>query len=214
MKIWGETIFDIVYLLFAIISGIIILKKPKNDFQKLMGFSVLTLGIGDAFHLVPRILSYFVNADFNMYLGIGKLVTSITMTIFYILIYHVYIKQEKITENKLITKLVYVLSIIRIALCLLPQNQWTTNDGSISIGIIRNIPFVILGITIIVLYFKDRNNIEKMKNIWCYILFSFMFYIPVVIGAGVYPILGMFMLPKTICYMLIIGVFNKMLKEN
>lgn len=214
MKIWGETIFDIIYLLFAIISGSIILKKQKNNIQKLMGISVLTLGIGDAFHLVPRVLNYFVESNLDMYLGVGKLVTSITMTVFYILIYHVYIKQENISENKLITKIIYILSGIRIALCLLPQNQWITNDGNLFVGIVRNIPFVILGIMIIVLYFKDRKIIGKMKNVWCYILLSFVFYIPVVVGAGEYPILGMFMLPKTICYMLIIGVFNKMIKED
>lgn len=214
MKIWGETIFDIVYLLFAILSGFIILKKNKNSTQKLMGISILTLGIGDAFHLVPRILSYFINADLNMYLGIGKLITSLTMTVFYILIYHVYIKQDNVRENKLVTKFIYILSVIRFVLCLLPQNQWITNDGLLGIGIIRNVPFVILGIMIVVLYFKDKNNIGKMKNVWCYILLSFVFYIPVVVGAGTYPILGMFMLPKTICYMLIIGVFNKILKEN
>lgn len=35
------------------------------------------------------------------------------------------------------------------------------------------------------------------------------FYIPVAVYAGVVPTLGMLMLPKTICYMILIGVFLK-----
>ena len=37
---------------------------------------------------------------------------------------------------------------------------------------------------------------------WLYILLSFAFYIPVAVGAGLIPMLGMLMIPKTICYIL------------
>ena len=33
------------------------------------------------------------------------------------------------------------------------------------------------------------------------------FYIPVAVGAGMIPILGMLMLPKTVCYILMVVVF-------
>ena len=78
---YGESTFDILYLIFSIISGCIMLAKAQNRTQKLMGFSALILGCGDAFHLVPRVLNYFVDADFTAALGIGKLVTSVTMTV-------------------------------------------------------------------------------------------------------------------------------------
>ena len=65
MKVYGETIFDICYLLIAIITGIIIYAKSKNKLGKMMGASTLILGIGDSFHLVPRMLDYFVDADFT-----------------------------------------------------------------------------------------------------------------------------------------------------
>ena len=83
---YGESLFDILYIITAVVIGISILLKDKNKLSKLMGYSVLILGIGDSFHLIPRVLNYFINYDFNMYLGIGKLVTSITMTLFYIFI--------------------------------------------------------------------------------------------------------------------------------
>ena len=126
---YGESLFDIVYILLAIIMGIkILLSKSKSS--KLMGSSVLILGLGDAFHLIPRILNYFINYDFNMYLGIGKLVTSITMTIFYIFMYYIYLKVYNNKENKNVTFIIFFmslpllqLSIIRIILCLFPQNK-------------------------------------------------------------------------------------------
>ena len=36
---------------------------------------------------------------------------------------------------------------------------------------------------------------------------SFLFYIPVAVGAGEVPILGMLMLPKTVCYILLVLTF-------
>ena len=83
---YGESTFDIIYLLFAIISGIVILAKRRDSIGKLMGSAALILGCGDAFHLVPRVLNYFIESDFTAWLGFGKLVTSITMTFFYMLI--------------------------------------------------------------------------------------------------------------------------------
>ncbi|MBQ9061562.1 MAG: hypothetical protein IJ121_01855 [Eubacterium sp.] len=81
-----ESAFDFFYLLAAIITGVLILRKASDrsdQIVRLMGISVLVLGCGDAFHLVPRVLNYFLDADFTAALGIGKLVTSITMTMIY-----------------------------------------------------------------------------------------------------------------------------------
>lgn len=209
MKEYGETIFDICYLLIAIVIGIYLLAKGKNKQGKLMGIATLVLGLGDSFHLVPRMLDYFVDADFTAPLGIGKLITSITMTMFYIFMYYIYKENYKVEDNKIIKISIWLLAVIRIALCLLPQNKWFTNDGSVTIGIIRNIPFVIMGAIIIYLYFINRRKDKTFKNMWIYILLSFLFYIPVVVGASSIPMLGMFMLPKTICYILIIVLFKK-----
>lgn len=209
MKVYGETIFDIAYLLIAICVGIYLLVKSKNKGQKLMGIATLILGLGDSFHLVPRVLDYFVDKDFSMALGVGKLVTSITMTIFYICMYYIYLNTYEVKENKKVTNSVLVLAIVRIVLCLFPQNNWLTNNSPLSWGVIRNVPFLILGALIVVLYFKQRKEVKSFKNIWLFVTLSFLFYIPVVVGASTIPMLGMFMLPKTVCYILIILAFRK-----
>ena len=97
---YGESAFDIIYLLFAVTAGIFILCKRRDRIGKLMGFAVLILGCGDAFHLVPRVLNYFIDADFTAWLGVGKLITSVTMTVFYVLMYLLWIRAYEKPENK------------------------------------------------------------------------------------------------------------------
>ena len=213
---YGESFFDILYLLFAIILGIRMLKLASKDSNgKLMGTAVLILGLGDAFHLVPRVLNYFVDSDFTAALGVGKLVTSVTMTVFYIFVFWIWQKLYDMKGSTVKTgKIIYVLAAVRIILCLLPQNHWFTNEGSVTWGIIRNVPFVLIGAIIVYLYYIKKDKIRSMKNIWLLVTLSFLFYIPVAVGASVVPMLGMLMLPKTVCYMIMIWIFYKYAKKE
>jgi len=204
---YGESCFDILYLLFAICCGILILRNARSRTEKHMGWAALILGVGDAFHLVPRVLNYFVNADFTAALGIGKLVTSLTMTVFYIFMYYIWLGYYRETPQKGVTQAVWCLSALRFILCLFPQNGWMQNESSMTWGILRNLPFTALGILIIVLYFRNRGETKRFRLIWLYVTLSFLFYLPVAVGAGLLPILGMLMLPKTICYILILIAF-------
>ena len=204
---YGESTFDILYLLFAIISGCLILRRARNRTERQMGLAALILGCGDAFHLVPRVLNYFVEADFTAALGIGKLVTSVTMTVFYLLLYYVWLGYYREQENRSVTVSLWALTVLRVALCLFPQNGWLENSSGMTWGIIRNIPFVLLGAAVCWLYFRKRAEDRVFRPVWLYILLSFLFYIPVAVGAGAVPMLGMLMLPKTVCYILLIVVF-------
>lgn len=206
---YGESAFDVLYLLFAIASGLVILRRARSKAEKLMGLAALILGCGDAFHLVPRVLNYFADAAFTAALGIGKLVTSVTMTVFYVLLYYVWLRYYGEEEKRGHTMAVWGLCAVRIILCLFPQNGWLENSSDVTWGIIRNVPFVILGAVICVMYFQKRTADRTFSPVWIYILLSFLFYIPVAVAAGIVPILGMLMLPKTVCYILMIVAFLK-----
>ena len=214
MRIYGEIIFDICYLIIAIVTGVYIFVKYRNKLGGLMGSATLLLGSGDAFHLVPRVLKNFIQYDFTAALGIGKLVTSVTMTIFYILMFYIYKNKFKVENTKKIELSIWILAIIRIILCMLPQNNWITNEGSLMMGIIRNIPFTIMGLIIIVIYYKKRAEYKEFKHVWLNVLLSFVFYLIVVLGTEAVPALGALMIPKTICYILIIIAFTKMIKKS
>lgn len=73
--------------------------------------------------------------------------------------------------------------------------------------------FVILGAVICYLYFAEKREGRTFSLMWLYILLSFLFYIPVAVFAGLVPMLGMLMLPKTICYILMIVAFLKNMNE-
>jgi hypothetical protein len=204
---YGESLFDILYLLFTITAGIIILIKARNKTEKMMGIAALILGCGDAFHLVPRVLNYFVDADFTAALGIGKLVTSITMTVFYIILWFIGLSVYNLSGKRSLSAAIITIAAIRAALCLFPQNGWIENSSDMTWGIIRNIPFVALGIIVIILFFNHQKEIGRFRLIWLWSSLSFAFYIPVAVFAGIVPILGMLMLPKTICYIIIVFTF-------
>ena len=206
---YGESTFDIVYLVFAIVLGVCILRRRRDAIGRLMGSAVLVLGCGDAFHLIPRVLNYFIDRDFTVWLGFGKLVTSVTMTVFYLLLYRLWLRVYGERENRRLRLAVYALTAIRILLCLLPQNRWFQNEGSVLWGVIRNVPFVALGCIDVVLYHRRRTAVRCFRPVWLLITLSFLFYLPVAVAASLVPMLGMLMLPKTVCYMLLVWAFWK-----
>lgn len=211
-----ETTFDVVYLITVVTLGIIMIMKNNGKKQYfLFGVMAVTLGVGDSFHLVPRAIALCTTGleNYTFALGIGKFITSITMTIFYILLYYVWRLRYKIEGKNGITLAIYLLSITRIILCLFPQNGWTSINAPLSWGIYRNIPFALLGILIIILFYKSakENNDKSFRFMWLTIVLSFAFYIPVVLFADTIPLVGMLIIPKTCAYVwtVLIG-FNSM----
>ena len=200
-----ETVFDIFYLTTVIAIGIIMMSRCKGNAQfRLFGIMAITLGAGDAFHLVPRALALCTTGleNFTFQLGLGKLITSMTMTVFYILLYYVWRKRYDIKGQNGLTASIYILSALRVILCLCPQNQWFVANSPVSWGIIRNIPFTIMGLIIIFIFYRSakENNDIAFKYMWLTIVLSFGFYIPVVLWGDVVPMVGMLMIPKTLAY--------------
>lgn len=140
--------------------------------------------------------------NFTATLGIGKLITSITMTIFYVLLYYVWRIRYHVQGRNGLTACIYLFAAARIILCLFPQNRWTSADAPLAWGIYRNIPFILLGLLIIVLFFKkaSETNDRGFRHMWLAIVLSFGFYIPVVLFADAVPMIGMLMIPKTCAY--------------
>lgn len=205
MQAIGETLFDVIYLVTVITVGIIMMCKGKGIKEYfLFGVMAVTLGFGDAFHLIPRVLALCTTGleNFTVWLGAGKWITSVTMTVFYIILYYVWRIRYQVKEAKGITIAVYTLSAIRIALCFFPQNKWLSADAPLSWGIYRNIPFALLGLLIIVLFYHSakKNQDREYRFMWLTIVLSFGFYIPVVLWADVYPLIGLLMIPKTCAY--------------
>lgn len=195
-----EAIFDSSYLFVSLLIGCFMLVDGKLT----MGIMAIILVFGDAFHLVPRMLAVFSEKEeiLRRALGRGKQIASITMTVFYLFLW--YIVEETGNSAIWLIMTVYLLAVIRIVLCLLPQNQWQDRHPPIRWGIWRNIPFFLLGIIVAVRFFLFREAVGELRWVWLAVLLSFLFYLPVVLWSNRKPQVGMLMFPKTCMYVWIL----------
>lgn len=204
--------FDLAYLSVALILSIFMLLNKQYIFFVM----ALILVFGDSFHLIPRIsmikeflfgnkdISDMSDKDRDKYLsrkyefslGLGKQVSSISMTVFYIFLY---LGLDLINMGIVYNHIFYFLAIIRIALCFHRGNNWYKKEGSLKWGIIRNIPFVLMAVMIIIALLKSSYIAISIA-----VFFSFAFYLPVVLFSGKNPKVASLMLPKTICYVAIL----------
>ncbi len=201
----GEAVFCIIYLVFDIFAAWIFLTHVEGrEYIKLFGILTLVLAGGDAFHLVPRIINAFKETfdGYEFWAGLGLMISSITMTIFYLLLYQVWdsLFPNSMTSGIILATL-YGCAFLRIILCLFPQNNWFKKEGNPKWGIYRNVPFVVVGLIMILLYAN-----VKMYAMAIAILISFCCYMPVVLWGKKHPMVGMLMMPKTAAYMWMIGI--------
>lgn len=204
-----ETLFDAVYLIGVITVGLRMVGKSGHNQQfKLFGLMAVLLGAGDAFHLIPRsyaLLTTGLEANAAA-LGFGKFITSITMTIFYVLLYHIWRQRYQIEGRTGLTLSIYGLAIARIVLCFFPQNDWLNYNAPVSWGIYRNIPFAVMGAIIIWIFYSEVKIHADMnfKFMWLAIVLSFALYIPVVLWATTIRWIGILMIPKTLAYVWVV----------
>lgn len=198
-----EAVFDILYLAVATIIGVVLLVGASgNPPRAWAGVMALVLVGGDAFHLIPRIRVIMTGDEeaLRRALGRGKQITSITMTLFYVILFYIGTLIFAPPDAVAWACFAYSLALIRFVLCLLPQNQWTERDPPVRWGVLRNVPFFALGATVAALFFVFRKASPGLGLVWLAIILSFAFYLPVVLWANKNPKIGMLMLPKTAVY--------------
>ena len=146
------------------------------------------LGAGDSFHLVPRSYALWTTGmEANAAaLGIGKFITSVTMTVFYLILYYIWRERYQIRERKTLTGVMWFLACLRIGLCLLPQNEW--------------------------LSYHQPDPVFRFMPLAAGL--SFGFYLPVVLFSGAVPAVGMLMIPKTLAYVWMIWMARRLYKEE
>lgn len=207
----AESIFSISYLIFDLIAAIIFFSKSLNN-NTLFLFGILTfiLGFGDAFHLVPRIFRDFniEKENIEWWIGFGLAFSSITMTIFYIILYYIWLNIfPDIYYPIILSPIIWISALLRIILCLFPQNNWFSYKGNSMWSIYRNIPFVFTGASVATLYFISDNLFNfHLNQIGIAIIISFICYLPVVLFSKKNPKIGLLMIPKTLAYVWIITI--------
>ena len=214
-----ETLFDAVYLTLVITLGVKMIRGCHGQAQfRLFGIMAVVLGAGDSFHLVPRAFALCTTGleNYTAALGLGKWITSVTMTVFYLLLYYVWRQRYRVSGMGCLTALVYLLAGLRVLLCMMPQNQWLSADAPLAWGIYRNIPFALLGLVVILLFYRSarQRGDKAFRWIWLTIVLSFGFYIPVVLWADAFPLVGMLMIPKTCAYVWTVWIGYSAMKRE
>lgn len=217
----GESVFCIGYLVFDLIAGIIFLTNGSEQLFLLYGIMTLLLGFGDAFHLVPRVIKHIKGESERVkwWMNFGLAVTSVTMTVFYIILLYIWKVQNVSQSNQAVSELVarqrisgisglftgiiWSTALARIAICLMPQNDWF-GEGNRRLSLCRNIIFSIIGVAEIILFLMMGGSYGIAMAV-C-ILLSFLFYMPVTLYAKENPKIGMLMIPKTIMYIIMISL--------
>ncbi len=209
-----EIAFGLLYLGVIFVLGVFLIKDNKGwTLYTLFGCMAFVLVLSDSFYLVAKIMASTSgdNEKYASLIGTGKLIMAIAIIIFYLLLYFVWKLQYSASDVRIIEGFLYVLAIIRIVLCLLPQNQWLSQTQPILWNIICNIPFLIICILMIVLFAREIRLKRDKDFIFMpvAIFLSVLFYIPTIF----WPELILLNALKLLCYAWIIWMgYNDMKK--
>ena len=102
---------------------------------------------------------------------------------------------------------IWISAVVRIVICMFPQNNWCTDEGNMKLSVIRNTVFAVTGIGVIILYLISGNTYGyHMTRMVAAIIISFGCYLPVTLFSKTKPKVGLLMIPKTCAYMWIIAM--------
>ena len=210
-QVMMETTFNVIYLIYICVIVVLMSKNMKKVTQKELAtakrirLAFLALFIGDLGHVGARLIALFSgDVDLNyVVLGIGTLVESVGL-IFLFMIYTDAWRIHFDRQKSLLFKVLVGVGIVGLIIFIFPQNQWTAPTAPYEWQVIRNIPWVLQGIVLSILIFRDARATDdkQLVKIGIYIFLSFFFYTPVLFFGELAPMLGMLMIIGTIVYML------------
>ena len=85
----GECFFDLAYLSTALTLSTIMCVRSPGRYYTMFGGMAILLACGAAFHLFPRFIGLLTDDMNAFWLGLGKLITSVTMTVFCVVLYSI-----------------------------------------------------------------------------------------------------------------------------
>lgn len=205
-----EVSFNIVYLLtIYVLVALMFVRRSlaaEDVIAKYFLLAFLLLAIGDTGHVGFRVIAYLNGGlDVNATLvGLGALSTAFTVGIFYILFIEIWRVRFDQPRDWFYYSLVGV-GILRLAIFVLPQNEWGSVVPPFEWSLARNIPLMINGIAvaILMLLYARKENDRFFFNVAIWVFVSFGFYLPVILFVQQVPMIGMLMIPKTIAYVVI-----------
>jgi hypothetical protein len=212
LKMYVEVGFNILYLIVVwTMNGVMSMQmgRVSAENQKtasLFRWAFVLLALGDTGHVGFRVAAYALGGleKNNILIGIGTVATAITVTFFYVIM--LYIWKERFRGKFGLLEYFLLANVpVRLMVMAFPQNDWGNSVTPVFWGLFRNLFLVILGVGVLYLYLRDSIKTKDRLFRWmgyC-VLFSYLFYTPVILFSRDIPIIGMLMIPKTIMYVAI-----------
>lgn len=205
-----EVSFNIVYLAAIYILVVVMwtrrqsVQSSEKSVANWFFLAFLLLAIGDTGHVGFRVIAYASGGlEQNAVLvGLGALSTAITITFFYMIFLEVWRVRFKQPRSILYYSLLG-FGVVRLILFVFPQNQWGNLVPPFEWSLFRNIPLMIVGIGVallFLLYGIKEDSFFTQLSIWIFV--SYAFYLPVILFVRDIPMIGMLMIPKTIAYVI------------
>ncbi len=224
MRIWSEISFNLLYLVG--IYWLVILMVRRRDHvmarKKRLGnlfiWAFALLALGDTGHVGFRVWAYALGGleqtitlfgrDMGL-VGLGALATSITVTLFYVLVLVIW--HERFGKPYgWFGGLLLAAAVIRFLIMLSPNNEWNNVVPPQPWSFYRNLPLMVQGLGAAYLILRDVRVADARAAgdrtftwVGLMILTSYAFYMPVIFLVQRYPLVGMLMIPKTMAYVAI-----------
>ncbi len=211
-----EILFDSAYLvtlwiLVAVMLGR--LRRLPSERRPVAGRVALAfalLGAGDACHVGFRVVAYLTGGlqQHAVLVGTGTAVTAFTVTAFYMVMLDVW----RVRYGKSFGWFEWFLllaGVFRMGLMLPAVNAWSSTTSPMPWSIVRNIPLLVQGAGLTVLLLRDAGRAKDWPFLASafMIILSFACYVPVILLAPWYPLVGLLMIPKTCAYLAIAFIF-------
>ncbi|MHA1242858.1 MAG: hypothetical protein ACTSQU_19055, partial [Promethearchaeota archaeon] len=184
-----EITFSVIYLIYICAIVILMSKNMKNVNQKeittakRIRLAFIALFIGDLGHVGARLIVFFSGEGEMNYaiLGIGSLLEAVGLIFLFMFFTDAWRVQFNHPKN-LLFKVLIGIGIVGLIIFVFPQNEWTAQSSPYEWLVIRNIPWLIQGIALSILIFRDAKavNDKKLLRIGIYIFVSYFFYMPVI----------------------------------
>ena len=212
LRMYVEVGFNVLYLIVVwTMNGVMSMQldrvQPENrKIANMFRWAFVLLAVGDTGHVGFRVAAYALGGleKNSMLLGIGALATAITVTFFYVVM--LYIWKERFHGKFGLLEYILLASVpVRLIVMAFPQNDWGNSVPPEFWSLLRNLFLVILGVGVLYLYLRDSVKTKDRLFRWmgyC-VLFSYLFYTPVILFARDIPVIGMLMIPKTVMYVAI-----------
>ena len=180
---YAASVFDILYVCFALSLGILILVKGRNTSEKLLGAAAVTLGTGELAQTVTRMMSRFAAGDYGFALAVNRACGGVILACALFLVYKAWHGYYGEGEYHKLSRLLLAMAVLRLLL-LLPF-VLAPNPLSPLWWALRSLPLLVLAAVVVRNYFRNRWRSARFSLVWLLTALAALLYLPSDLLSGV-----------------------------